>query len=130
MHRPRSAPASAVVAIVAVVVMGLVLIGRPGTERSSDPPGQLWRRGFLGGEQFRLLENGRYQRQSWSRFGEETLESGTWSPLAEIVSLVPATPGDAPRVMRKVRLDETWFLYEPTPAGGQPARDAMYERVD
>lgn len=130
MRAPTSSAAGATLAIVAVLVLVLVLVGVIAANSRPDLPGQVWRRGFLGGEQIRLQDNGRYQRESWSWFSETTLESGAWSPLADIVSLVPGTPGAAPQLMRKVRIDDAWFLYEATASGERPAQDQLYERVE
>ena len=131
MHAARSAaPAATTTTILVAVVLVLVLIAVMGA-RSDDGPGQVWRRGWLDGEQIRLLEDGRYQMQVWSCVGsDETIESGSWSPLAEVVSLVPGTPGHPPRLMRKARIDDDWYLYEPTPTGDRPDPDTFYRLLD
>ena len=129
MRAARSSGLTTGMTILVVVVLVLALIAVIGA-RSDDGPGQVWRRGLLGGEQLRLIEDGRYQMQVWSCVGsDETIESGSWSPLAEVVSLVPGTPGHAPRLMRKARIDGDWYLYEPTPSGDRPEPDAFYRLI-
>ena len=130
MRPARSSGLAAAMAVLALIVLVLALVAVIGA-RSDDGPGQIWRRGLFGGDQLRLLDDGRYQRQTWSSVSrDETFESGSWSPLAEVVSLVPGMPGEAPRLLRKTRIDGTWYLYEPTAAGDQPPSDQLYERVD
>jgi hypothetical protein len=97
-----------------------------------DPggPGQVWRRGMLGGEQVRLLPGGRYQLERWRSLGsDETLEAGNWNQLGQVISLVPGQ-GGPPRVMRVLVRGEARFLYEPAPGGAIPPQDTLYQRVD
>jgi hypothetical protein len=130
LHPPRSSGLAAATTILVAIALVLALVAVIGA-RSDDGPGQVWRRGWLGGEQIRLLEEGRYHRQTWSVVaGDETFESGAWSPLAEVVSLVPGAPGQTPRLMRKTRIDGDWYLFEPTPSGDRPEPEAFYELID
>ena len=107
--------------------LGLVLLVLAWLRPDEPGDGDLWRRGWLAGEQVRLQANGRYEVQRWSWFGaEETLESGTWMQLGEVVSLVPATRHKPARLMRKAVRDQRWYLIDPA----EPDAAARYERVD
>lgn len=98
--------------------------------RDPNGPGQVWRRGLLGGEQVRLLPGGRYELQRWRAFGtDETVEAGTWTQLGQVVSLVPGQGGPA-RVMRVLVRGETRYLSDAQPGAGTPAGPALYERLD
>lgn len=89
--------------------------------------GELWRRGQVGGEQVLLRRDGRYELQRWRWFGrDETLETGTWVQLGDVVSLVPASGGKLTRLMRKQVRDDTRYLVD----SAARAADARYERVD
>ena len=127
---PRRSALGRTLALLAMLGAVLVALAMLRTARVSDEAGQLWRCGLVAGEQIRLFDNGRYQRQSWHLFGETTTESGAWSPLAEFVSLVPGTPGDPPRLLRKTRIDGSWYLYESSEGSGEPPSDSFYRRIE
>jgi hypothetical protein len=94
-------------------------------------PGETWRRGFFGGEQLRLLPDSRYRWQSWSRLSaDETIESGTWTRLGEVVSLVPSGSGRPPRILRITVAEGDRYLYEASADGTPPSRDEMLVRLD
>jgi hypothetical protein len=93
--------------------------------------GQVYRRGWLSGEQIHLRDDRSYVWERWRRFGaEETLESGTWVQLGEVLSLVPAGGTRPARVMRMLARDGERLLYEPAAGGARPAAEAMFERLD
>jgi hypothetical protein len=120
-----SLPLARILGILAALAVLLVVLPRLG--RDADRQGDLWRRGTLGGEQVLLQRDGHYEVQRWSWFGaDETLESGTWMQLGEVVSLVPATGSKPARLMRKAVRDETWYLID----AAEPGAESMYERVD
>lgn len=110
------------------LLLALALLGGCGADRRD---GQVYRRGWLTGEQIRLREDRSYVWERWRRFGaEETLESGTWVQLGEVLSLVPSGGARPARVMRLLARDGERLLYEPAPGGARPAPDAMFERLD
>lgn len=93
--------------------------------------GQVWRRGFLGGEQVVLRDGGSYAIQRWSSIGSnETVENGVWKQLGDTVSLVPSTPGHTSRIVRRLSENGNQYLYDPVPGAGRPSRDQWFERVD
>jgi hypothetical protein len=123
MHRPPAASRW-----LPAVLLVLALLGGCGADRHD---GQVYRRGWLTGEQIRLRDDRSYVWERWRRFGaEETLESGTWVQLGEVISLVPAGGARQARVMRMLARDGERLLYEPTAGGARPATDAMFERLD
>jgi hypothetical protein len=118
-------PLVRLIGVAAALALAALVLSWFGRDARGD--GDVWRRGLVAGEQVRLQGNGRYQLQRWSWFGaDETLESGTWMQLGEVVSLVPSTGGKPARLMRKAVRGERWYLIDPA----EPDADAMYERVD
>lgn len=119
----RAAGASAVVILLLAAALYF-------ERRDPNGPGQVWRRGLLGGEQVRLLPGGRYELQRWRPFAaDETLEGGTWTQLGQVVSLVPGQGGPA-RVMRVLVRGEARYLSDAPPGAGTPAPAALFERLD
>jgi hypothetical protein len=118
----------ATLGLVALFAVGSVMLD---SHRSAPVAGELWRRGFLGGEQLRLRPDRRYDLQRWRRFGaDETLESGHWDRVGDIVSLVPSTPGARARIMRQAAQDGVRTLYDLGPDGRAPPPGERFERVD
>lgn len=117
-------PLVRIIAIVAAAAVVLLVLSRFGRDEPAN--GEVWRRGLVGGEQMNLQRDGRYEVTRWSWFAaDQTLESGTWVQLGEVVSLVPATGDRKARLMRKEVRKGTWYLIDPA----QPA-DSRYERAD
>ena len=110
----------------ALLASAWLLLGERGGARA----GETWRRGVLSGEQMRM-DGGRYTLQRWSLLGAgETLETGSYVKLGDVLSLVPGTPGRAPRLLRMEVQGDTWRLYEPDAAGRVPADGRVFERLD
>jgi hypothetical protein len=125
---PTPSILAATLALLLIVLAAIVLVGRlnPGVES-----GQVWRRGFLSGDQVVLGDDGRYAVQRWGYFGPtETIESGVWVQLGDTVSLVPSNSGSRARVMRKRVDGDQRYLYEPTARSDIPEQETWYERVD
>lgn len=120
-------------AYVLVIALGVagVMIGM-GRYDAGPQPGQTWRRGFLGGEQIRLVDDGRYQLQRWSSVGQdETYESGTFAKIGDVVSLVPTSGSRQPYLMRMIAKDGDMYLMEPSAtAAGRTSEREMFQRLD
>ena len=123
-------PAVALVLAIVLGVAGLMIV--MGRYDAGPQPGQTWRRGFLSGEQIRLVDDGRYQLQRWSCIGQdETYESGTWAKIGDVVSLVPTSGSGQPYLMRMIAKDGDMYLTEPSPtAAGRTSEREMFERLD
>lgn len=128
MLRAFTSSATWATAAVLLLAAGLLLWTARGRD---DGDGVVWRRGFLAGEQVRLLTGGRYTVERWSCFpGEDVLESGAWSKLGQVVSFVPAAGGRAPYLMRQDVVDGDWRMYAPAPRGGEPPQDEVFLRLE
>lgn len=131
MHRIRFPTASTlflVLGLIGLMVAGILVLGR---NEPGGAPGELWRRGFLAGEQVRLRIDGRYEIQRWGCFGpDETIETGTWDRVGDIVSLVPSSAEAPPRLMRQAAQDGVRTLYGIGPDGRTPPSERRFERVD
>jgi len=132
MRAIRQQTFSVVAWVLAVVLGAVALMIVLGRYDAGSQPGQTWRRGFLGGEQIQLVDDGRYQLQRWSCVGQdETYESGTWAKIGDVVSLVPTSGSRQPYLMRMIAKDGDMYLMDPSAtAAGRTSEDEMFERLD
>ena len=130
MDRARSSSVSFALKTVILCILALMLAAVVSRQGARSQSGQIWRRGFVSGEQIHLFDDKRYVRSRWCYVcSDEAIESGTWAGLGEVVSLVPYRSGESPHLMRKISRDGKRFLA----ARGQssPASDeAMFVLVD
>ncbi len=122
----------AVALVLAIILGGAGLMIVMGRYDAGPQPGQTWRRGLLGGEQIRLVDDGRYQLQRWSCIGQdETFESGTWAKIGDVVSLVPTSGSRKPYLMRMIEKDGDMYLMESSAtAPDRTSEREMFERLD
>lgn len=132
MRAHRFPSMTTVLAGVGIALLAMVLIGALGRSDPRPEPGQTWRRGFLSGEQYRLLSDGRYRHEQWCRVcSDELIATGTWAQMGDMVSLVPSRSDQPPRMMRKSLRGGERTLFDPAQAGTASEReDARFVLVD